>query len=73
MQRRNKELTYTRIPYDDIEKVLRLFEKRFYAFLTLKGFPPDTESLVSFFTLIDIIVRVDKRKGPIINVFITWK
>ena len=40
-----------------------MFDKRFDEFLTLKGFPSDTEKHISFFTLIDIIVRVDKRKA----------
>ena len=60
---RNKNLKYARIPYEDIEKVLRLFNNRFKEFMGLKGFPPETAIHISFFTLIDIIVRVDKRKA----------
>ena len=60
---RNMGLKYERIPYENIEKILQLFNKRFDEFLVLKGFPPETEKHVSFFSLIDIIVRVDKRKA----------
>ena len=60
---RNNKLKYERIPYEEIEKVLQIFSKRFDEFLILKGFPLETEKHISFFTLIDIIVRVDKRKA----------
>jgi hypothetical protein len=60
---RNKSLGYERIPYDDIEKLLQVFNKRFDVFLSLKGFPPETVKHISNFTLIDIIIRVDKRKA----------
>ena len=60
---RNKNLKYDRILYEDIEKVIQIFYQRFNEFLILKGFPPETEKYISFFTLIDIIVRVDKRKA----------
>jgi hypothetical protein len=60
---RNKGLKYARIPYKDIERVLQVFNKRFDEFLSLKGFPPKVGKYISNFTLIDIIVRVDKRKA----------
>jgi len=60
---RNKNLKYDRIPYENIEKILQLFQKRFDEFLSLKGFPQETEKHVSFYTLMDIIIRVDKRKA----------
>lgn len=60
---RNKNLKYERIPYENIENLIRLFNKRFEEFLVLKGFPADTEKYISFFTLLDIIIRVDKRKA----------
>jgi len=62
-EKRNKNLKYERIPYEDIENLLRTFHKRFDDFLLLKGFPLEAERNVSFYTLIDIIVRVDKRKA----------
>jgi len=62
-EERNSNLKYERIPYESIEKVLQLFQKRFDEFLLLKGFPVETEKHVSFYTLMDIIVRVDKRKA----------
>jgi len=62
-EERNGNLKYERIPYENIEKILQLFQKRFDEFLLYKGFPPETEKYVSFYTLIDIIVRVDKRKA----------
>jgi len=61
-EKRNKDLKYERIPYEDIGNVIQVFYKRFEEFLFLQGFPPETEKHISFFTLIDIIVRVDKRK-----------
>jgi hypothetical protein len=60
---RNKSLRYERIPYAEIEKLLQLFNKRFNDFLSLKGFPADVEKYISNFALIDIIIRVDKRKA----------
>ena len=62
-EERNNNLKYERIPYEDIEKILQLFQRRFDEFLLLKGFPPETEKYVSFYSLIDIIIRVDKRKA----------
>jgi hypothetical protein len=62
-EKRNKNLKYERIPHESIKKTIKVFIKRFDDFLLLKGFPPDTEKHISFFTLIDIIVRVDKRKA----------
>jgi len=61
--KRNKNLKYERILYKDIEKILQSFYKRFDEFLLLKGFPPKTEKHISPYTLIDIIIRVDKRKA----------
>lgn len=60
---RNKSLKYERIPYKNIEKIIKLFCKRFDEFLVYKGFPSDIEKYISFFSLIDIIIRVDKRKA----------
>lgn len=60
---RNINLKYERIPYGNIEKILQVFNKRFNDFLVLKGYPSETERYVSFYTLIDIIIRVDKRKA----------
>jgi hypothetical protein len=40
---RNRELKYERIPQGDIEKALQAFDKRFKAFLSLKGFPNDVK------------------------------
>jgi hypothetical protein len=60
---RNKSLKYDRIPNEEIEKILQAFDKRFKEFLSLKGFPPETGVHVSYYTIIDIIIRVDKRKA----------
>jgi hypothetical protein len=60
---RNENLKYDRIPLSDINKIIELFYNRFAEFLDLKGFPTDVESNISFLTLVDIIVRVDKRKA----------
>ena len=60
---RNSNLRYERIPYESIEKIIQLFQRRFEEFLLLKGFPPETERHISLYALIDVIVRVDKRKA----------
>jgi len=60
---RNSNLKYKHIPYENIKKILQVFQKRFDDFLILKGFPQETERYISFYALIDIIIRVDKRKA----------
>jgi hypothetical protein len=60
---RNKSLKYERIPLEDIAKHLELFDNLFKYFLTLKGFPEGIENHISYYTLIDMIIRVDKRKA----------
>jgi hypothetical protein len=60
---RNADLKYNQIPQEDIEKAIKLFYNRFQDFLPLKGFPPGTEFHIAFLTLVDIIIRVDKRKA----------
>jgi len=62
-EKRNSNLKYERIPYENIEKIIQLFQRRFDEFLFLKGFPPKTERHISFYALIDVIIRVDKRKA----------
>jgi hypothetical protein len=42
---RNKGLGYKRIPYEDIEKLLQVFNKQFNEFLLLKGFPMPVTSM----------------------------
>jgi hypothetical protein len=60
---RNEDLKYAQIPVVEIQEIIRIFYKRFMNFLPLKGFPSDTEYHISFLTLVDIIIRVDKRKA----------
>lgn len=62
-KKRNSNLQYECIPYHEIEKILNLFKRRFDEFLLLKGFPLETEKYVLFYSLIDVIIRVDKRKA----------
>jgi len=62
-EKRNSNLKYERIPYSEIEVIIQMFHKTFDLFLIEKGYPIETEKHISFFTLIDIIVRVDKRKA----------
>lgn len=62
-EKRNKTLKYERIPTGKIGKILQVFVKRFEDFLSAKGYPEGTKKHISFFTLVDIIVRVDKRKA----------
>jgi hypothetical protein len=60
---RNKSLKYERISLKDIEKHIKLFDKLFKYFLTLKGFPEDTKNHISYYSVVDMIIRVDKRKA----------
>jgi hypothetical protein len=60
---RNKNLKYERISAVEIGEVLKHLQKRFENFLLEKGFSPTTEKHISYLTLIDIIIRVDKRKA----------
>ena len=62
-EKRNKHLKYERIPFENINMLLQNFHKRFEVFLDLKGFPQGTEKHISAYTLMDIIIRVDKRKA----------
>ena len=63
IENRNSDLEYERMPLQEIEKLLRLFYKHFKYFLELNGFPDDIGFHISFYSLIDIIIRVDKRKA----------
>ena len=63
MADRNKDIKYERIPHIDIERLIQLFYKWFRYFLSVKGFPEDIDFNISFYSLIDIIIRVDKRKA----------
>jgi len=60
---RNKNLKYRRMPNKEIEDKVKLFVARFKGFITLKGFPQKIMYHISYYTLIDIIIRVDKRKA----------
>ena len=60
---RNKNLKYRRMPNKEIEDKVKLFVERFKGFLTLKGFPQKIMYHISYYALIDIIIRVDKRKA----------
>ena len=59
---RNKNLKYQRIPLKEIKRLVQFFYKSFILFLELKGFPENIEYNISFFSLADVIIRVDKRK-----------
>jgi hypothetical protein len=61
--KRNKNLKYRRMPYTEIEKILSLLVDKFRDFLTLKGFSENIKYHISYYDLIDIIIRVDKRKA----------
>jgi hypothetical protein len=60
---RNKSLKYDRIPTEEMIKPIQYFTKLFQDFLDIKGFPKNTKHHISFVALIDIIIRVDKRKA----------
>jgi len=51
------------MPYKEIEEKIKFFEKRFKDFLTFKGFPKNAEYYISYMSLVDVIIRVDKRKA----------
>ncbi len=60
---RNKKLKYERISTDEIWEVLTAFKNRFIDFLSQKGFPEDVNYYISTYNLLDVIIRVDKRKA----------
>ena len=60
---RNKSFRYERIPLDQIEKSIKVFHGLFRSFLRLKNFSENTGFHISFYSLVDAIVRVDKRKA----------
>lgn len=47
---RNKNFKYERIPLEDINKLLQLFNNRFESFLKLKGFPENIEYHIASFS-----------------------
>jgi hypothetical protein len=51
------------MPLEEIKKLIQLFYNLFVMFLDLKGFPKNVKFHVSFYSLVDIIIRVDKRKA----------
>ena len=61
--KRNKNLKYRRMPYKEIEDKIKFFVKRFKDFLTFKGFPENVKYYISYMSLVDVIIRVDKRKA----------
>jgi len=61
--KRNKSLKYRRMPNNEIEEILKLLVERFKNFLTFKGYPENIKYFISYVTLADIIIRVDKRKA----------
>jgi hypothetical protein len=60
---RNAYLKYDRISLAEISEIIKIFYYRFSSFLFLKGFPSNIKCHISFITLVDMIVRVDKRKA----------
>ena len=60
---RNSGLKYERISTQEIKEIIQIFYKRFNNFMEIKGYPPETKIYISFFDLMDVIIRVDKRKA----------
>jgi hypothetical protein len=60
---RNTGIKYERMPLEEIGKLIQLFDKLFKLFVRLKGFPENVKFHTSFYSLVDIIIRVDKRKA----------
>jgi len=51
------------MPNKEIEGMVELLVEKFKEFLVLKGFPENVNYFISYVTLADIIIRVDKRKA----------
>jgi hypothetical protein len=51
------------MPSKEVEDKVILFANRFKEFLTSKGFPENVGYYISYVSLADIIIRVDKRKA----------
>jgi len=51
------------MPNREIEMMLKLLVEKFEDFLIFKGFPKNVKHYISYITLADIIIRVDKRKA----------
>ena len=62
-QVRNKNLKYERIPVENIKQLINSLIKIFDDFITLKGFSANTKRHICLYDLMDIIIRVDKRKA----------
>lgn len=60
---RNSNLKYQLIPDEEVFKYLEEFEEQFGKFIRVSGYPDDIQYYVSRYDLIDIIIRVDKRKA----------
>jgi hypothetical protein len=60
---RNANLKYDPMPLTELRGVVKLLYEWFMCFLYMKGFPHDTQCHVSAPALVDIIIRVDKRKA----------
>jgi len=61
--KRNNNLKYRRMPYKEIETMVKLLVEKFEDFLVFKGFPKNVGHFISYVSLADIIIRVDKRKA----------
>ena len=60
---RNSNLTYTIIPDDELLELCKFFENLFESFLKDFHFPDDTQYSINEYSLIDAIIRVDKREA----------
>jgi hypothetical protein len=61
---RNHSVQYESIPHRELHDIFRLFKERInYFVVSVLGYPPDIKYFVSEVALIDMIIRVDKRKA----------
>ena len=60
---RNADLVYDHIPDEELESLYHYFSDLFEKFLREMKYPPDIEYFINSYSLIDAIIRVDKRKA----------
>ncbi len=60
---RNANLKYERISVEEIYKHVKVFEEQFIKFISIRDYPEDIEFSTSVISIIETIIRVDKRKA----------
>ena len=60
---RNRDSEYVAMPVEERAELLGLLEEQFNSFIECSWYPRDLEYFVSWYDLIDVIVRTDKREA----------